>query len=167
MFYFFFFKQKTAYEIYQCDWSSDVCSSDLNLRNAELLADALLDFYRERLPLADKKRNTYHKSFILRLQYAGFIQNYLYRTADRSGEWLVRHALRNKDEKKNESESPFHRLIEGTKKLPLCVGFEINNLIYDAMERISINHHDKYITRPNILYAANMAKEMLDRKSVL
>ena len=29
MFSFFFFKQKTAYEIYQCDWSSDVCSSDL------------------------------------------------------------------------------------------------------------------------------------------
>src|ERR1044072_3123602 len=27
----FFFKQKTAYEIYQCDWSSDVCSSDLCL----------------------------------------------------------------------------------------------------------------------------------------
>src|SRR5256885_7828725 len=27
--FFFFFKQKTAYEI-QGDWSSDVCSSDLN-----------------------------------------------------------------------------------------------------------------------------------------
>jgi len=26
---FFFFKQKTAYEIKRCDWSSDVCSSDL------------------------------------------------------------------------------------------------------------------------------------------
>src|SRR5881275_3439875 len=26
---FFFFKQKTAYEIVPCDWSSDVCSSDL------------------------------------------------------------------------------------------------------------------------------------------
>src|SRR5213596_2402983 len=25
----FFFKQKTAYEIRPCDWSSDVCSSDL------------------------------------------------------------------------------------------------------------------------------------------
>ena len=25
----FFFKQKTAYEIVDCDWSSDVCSSDL------------------------------------------------------------------------------------------------------------------------------------------
>ena len=25
----FFFKKKTAYEIYQCDWSSDVCSSDI------------------------------------------------------------------------------------------------------------------------------------------
>ena len=28
---FFFFKQKTAYEIKECDWSSDVCSSDLLL----------------------------------------------------------------------------------------------------------------------------------------
>ena len=27
---FFFFKQKTACDIYQCDWSSDVCSSDLS-----------------------------------------------------------------------------------------------------------------------------------------
>src|SRR6187402_209779 len=26
---FFFFKQKTAYELVSCDWSSDVCSSDL------------------------------------------------------------------------------------------------------------------------------------------
>ena len=29
---FFFFKQKTAYEIKECDWSSDVCSSDLGIR---------------------------------------------------------------------------------------------------------------------------------------
>src|SRR5216117_3520210 len=28
---FFFFKQKTAYEIRKGDWSSDVCSSDLGL----------------------------------------------------------------------------------------------------------------------------------------
>ena len=27
--WFFFFKQKTAYEIKECDWSSDVCSSVL------------------------------------------------------------------------------------------------------------------------------------------
>ena len=26
------FKQKTAYEISRCDWSSDVCSSDLEFR---------------------------------------------------------------------------------------------------------------------------------------
>ena len=26
---FFFFKQKTSYDILTCDWSSDVCSSDL------------------------------------------------------------------------------------------------------------------------------------------
>ena len=44
---FFFFKQKTAYEIVSRDWSSDVCSSDLlrfiatmNL-NGDYLSDAL------------------------------------------------------------------------------------------------------------------------------
>ena len=29
MAHIFLFKQKTAYEIKECDWSSDVCSSDL------------------------------------------------------------------------------------------------------------------------------------------
>src|SRR3546814_3566673 len=29
VFFFFFFKQKTAYEVRISDWSSDVCSSDL------------------------------------------------------------------------------------------------------------------------------------------
>src|SRR3546814_449560 len=31
MFFFFFFKQKTAYEMRISDWSSDVCSSDLSI----------------------------------------------------------------------------------------------------------------------------------------
>src|SRR5213075_3387118 len=34
---FFFFKQKTAYEITRRDWSSDVCSSDLASGLAPLL----------------------------------------------------------------------------------------------------------------------------------
>src|SRR3546814_20323839 len=33
--YFFFFKQKTAYEMRISDWSSDVCSSDLVRRGCE------------------------------------------------------------------------------------------------------------------------------------
>ena len=40
---FFFFKQKTAYEIKECDWSSDVCSSDLKkdrIRENEPLQEA-------------------------------------------------------------------------------------------------------------------------------
>src|SRR3546814_5071793 len=37
MFYVFFFKQKTAYEMRISDWSSDVCSSDLALRAAATL----------------------------------------------------------------------------------------------------------------------------------
>src|SRR3546814_3877905 len=36
VFVFFFFKQKTAYEMRISDWSSDVCSSDL-VRGAEAL----------------------------------------------------------------------------------------------------------------------------------
>ena len=40
--WFFFFKQKTAYEIYQCDWSSDVCSSDLLLELRHSLFDNLI-----------------------------------------------------------------------------------------------------------------------------
>src|SRR3546814_4191277 len=33
---FFFFKQKTAYEMRISDWSSDVCSSDLELGRIEM-----------------------------------------------------------------------------------------------------------------------------------
>src|SRR3546814_9724303 len=33
--FFFFFKQKTAYEMRISDWSSDVCSSDLSSPTAE------------------------------------------------------------------------------------------------------------------------------------
>ena len=36
--FFFFFKQKTAYEIVDCDWSSDVCSSDLHREAGDILS---------------------------------------------------------------------------------------------------------------------------------
>src|SRR3546814_7377380 len=36
--FFFFFKQKTAYEMRISDWSSDVCSSDLTISFEELVA---------------------------------------------------------------------------------------------------------------------------------
>src|SRR3546814_4002024 len=39
--FFFFFKQKTAYELRISDWSSDVCSSDLSVAAAKDAADAL------------------------------------------------------------------------------------------------------------------------------
>src|SRR3546814_10876637 len=34
-YFFFFFKQKTAYEMRISDWSSDVCSSDLEHRDPD------------------------------------------------------------------------------------------------------------------------------------
>src|SRR3546814_2426337 len=39
---FFFFKQKTAYEMRISDWSSDVCSSDLRARCGQPAPCALL-----------------------------------------------------------------------------------------------------------------------------
>src|SRR3546814_8838604 len=48
--YFFFFKQKTAYEMRISDWSSDVCSSDLNA-----LLEAGLDGVA-RVPLAQARK---------------------------------------------------------------------------------------------------------------
>src|SRR3546814_10518288 len=47
---FFFFKQKTAYEMRISDWSSDVCSSDLFLR----LLGAAIDRPLAALDYADR-----------------------------------------------------------------------------------------------------------------
>ena len=41
MSHFFFFKQKTAYEIVDCDWSSDVCSSDLAVAATASVSDSV------------------------------------------------------------------------------------------------------------------------------
>ena len=47
--FFFFFKQKTAYEIKECDWSSDVCSSDLLVTDViEMSLQNIEDFYRRK-----------------------------------------------------------------------------------------------------------------------
>src|SRR3546814_9326382 len=40
-FLFFFFKQKTAYEMRISDWSSDVCSSDLDLTSKDKSKSAI------------------------------------------------------------------------------------------------------------------------------
>src|SRR5213596_2153197 len=65
VFFVFFFKQKTAYEIRPCDWSSDVCSSDLKQggglaghNGLRSLADALgtQDFLRVRAGIGRPER---------------------------------------------------------------------------------------------------------------
>src|SRR3546814_20823191 len=55
--FFFFFKQKTAYEMRISDWSSDVCSSDLQLSafarklpEQDLSAEADIPSYIAQLP---------------------------------------------------------------------------------------------------------------------
>src|SRR3546814_10964626 len=56
---FFFFKQKTAYEMRISDWSSDVCSSDLNAFTIMVEGKWLhfrtdLDHYEHSLTLAPR-----------------------------------------------------------------------------------------------------------------
>src|SRR3546814_5442145 len=52
IFIFFFFKQKTAYEMRISDWSSDVCSSDLLTETGRLLARLPIDPRLARMILA-------------------------------------------------------------------------------------------------------------------
>src|SRR3546814_3471046 len=51
--YFFFFKQKTAYEMRISDWSSDVCSSDLLVAGG---SGCLVEAEAERQPGAMQQR---------------------------------------------------------------------------------------------------------------
>src|SRR3546814_3406500 len=49
-YFFFFFKQKTAYEMRISDWSSDVCSSDLSI-HAGLWTSAALNAPPQNVPV--------------------------------------------------------------------------------------------------------------------
>src|SRR3546814_8115313 len=51
---FFFFKQKTAYDVRISDWSSDVCSSDLLIQ--AMLADSQAELYASESMLRDVTR---------------------------------------------------------------------------------------------------------------
>src|SRR3546814_3829239 len=48
VFVFFFFKQKTAYEMRISDWSSDVCSSDLRVRRGSIARYVMRTLERKR-----------------------------------------------------------------------------------------------------------------------
>src|SRR3546814_9382027 len=52
---FFFFKQKTAYEMRISDWSSDVCSSDLQVRQLHHREERLLERILDRLRLGQQR----------------------------------------------------------------------------------------------------------------
>ena len=64
--FFFFFKQKTAYEIKECDWSSDVCSSDL-------LVEAGLD--RIVISIEGVTSERYWDVARVRFDFAAFVEN--------------------------------------------------------------------------------------------
>src|SRR3546814_18279661 len=74
-FSFFFFKQKTAYEMRISDWSSDVCSSDLLTCKSGL-------FRGGGLGIADPPDHTTH--VITDQQCPGIVYQHIHRTAPSS-----------------------------------------------------------------------------------
>src|SRR3546814_11627773 len=67
LFFFFFFKQKTAYEMRISDWSSDVCSSDLEAQVSHsplLICDA--ESASERSAV-DRRTNLPRRYFFMRI----------------------------------------------------------------------------------------------------
>ena len=60
--FFFFFKQKTAYEIGTGDWSSDVCSSDLADHNTN--DQAYGDNVQNRLNFIDEQVHNFQVKII-------------------------------------------------------------------------------------------------------
>src|SRR3546814_10083256 len=65
---FFFFKQKTAYEMRISDWSSDVCSSDL-MRRLREIGDRDLRFTQP-AHMGDEARRLDRKDEILRRRFS-------------------------------------------------------------------------------------------------
>src|SRR3546814_19310599 len=72
--FFFFFKQKTAYEMRISDWSSDVCSSDL--------ADSGTVFFWAPVTGAKTANAIYPRSELRETYSDGTLRNWLYSAAD-------------------------------------------------------------------------------------
>src|SRR5205085_8392282 len=91
--FFFFFKQKTAYEI-DCDWSSDVCSSDLpayaRVPSARHIRHVLfVTRYAERLVLSHRRALHVQDSALARLEpLDGCAQDQIGRASCREREWV-------------------------------------------------------------------------------
>src|SRR3546814_5658489 len=63
--FFFFFKQKTAYEMRISDWSSDVCSSDLGVNHVADIEKVVMSY----VPTAEVLSNV-GAEFSFRLPFA-------------------------------------------------------------------------------------------------
>ena len=66
---FFFFKQKTAYEVKECDWSSDVCSSDLDYKKLVNIAVAAAPPGRAKVHLAKYADDKFVTALIYPAEY--------------------------------------------------------------------------------------------------
>src|SRR3546814_12196569 len=82
--FFFFFKQKTAYEMRISDWSSDVCSSDLKSKQWRFGPDAMARVEKDGGFLARQLTDTQYLS-----RLAGKYLRSLYPTKDDGSVYVI------------------------------------------------------------------------------
>ena len=142
---FFFFKQKTAYEIRNCDWSSDVCSSDL--REKELGKDS--EEERKRKWRKDEsKSNTEREK----------------ETGNRKTK-QKRGAKRNKKDKLNNT--PFNPLTKNKMNRHKTTTDKNNSrIIVSKDKKNEIKTNEQVIDKNNLSKGAKKIKNLIDRSRV-
>ena len=108
-FFCFFFKQKTAYEIKECDWSSDVCSSDLVVITPQLNNHLATDFKNINAIIVSgyesaKKRITGLKKYLDSLASKREIDSLLFfknLTIGKNSTGLEKHFFKKLDDERN------------------------------------------------------------------
>src|SRR3546814_7562244 len=81
LFCFFFFKQKTAYEMRISDWSSDVCSSDLDMTSATAYQATAPDAPLEKATI--ERRAVGPNDILIDVKFAGICHSDIHRSEER------------------------------------------------------------------------------------
>src|SRR3546814_1148012 len=129
---FFFFKQKTAYEMRISDWSSDVCSSDLRVDNGSVMPGRQDCRFR---PPQHRVETSHHAGSVRNVdcrEDEGCCPLYRCRNYQRTGRHNPRSAIAHKDAN-GESRSEEHKSeLQSLMRTPYAVFRLKKNINYNS-----------------------------------
>ena len=125
---FFFFKQKTAYEIKECDWSSDVCSSDLKPK--------IVDETLVQMPF-DQTTKILNSSNLNLLGELAVDREDLEKKADKFKDMKVAMKIISSDVVHKSDQGAVRVNVEGVEDI-LAVWDEMTESLYESMSSIEI-----------------------------